>query len=151
MPNLEFQHPICFQKSNSKLVHDEVHYQSLAHYFFYQKALYLGDIRIAEKIFKAKEDERIKSLALKIESADNEKAWHSICSNVLEEGLKVKFLQDLTLCEWLSKQSDGDLHLISSIWGLSEIDLIDSAECVLENTSLLGQALVKVRLQVIAT
>jgi ribA/ribD-fused uncharacterized protein len=151
VPDTELQHLRYFQKSNSTLTHDEVRYRSLAHYFFYQKALYLGDIRTAERILKAKEAEKIKWLALKIESAGNDKAWRNVCSNVLEEGLKVKFLQDLTLCEWLSKQSDEDLHLISSIWGLSENDLIDNAESVLENTALLGQALIKVRLQLIAT
>lgn len=152
MPGTKLQHLSYFQKSNSTLTHDEVRYRSLAHYFFYQKALYLGDIRTAEKILRAKEAaEKIKSLALKIESAGNDKAWRHVCSNVLEEGLKVKFLQDLTLCDWLSKQSDEDLHLISSIWGLSENDLLDHAESVLENTSLLGQAFIKVRLQVIVT
>lgn len=150
MPASLVQHPSSLPQDDSGFTWDEVRYFSLAHYFYYQKALYLGDYRIAEKILKARENEKVKSLAAQISDNGNDKAWHRVYPRVLQEGLKTKFLQNLRLREWLSKQSAENMGSVQSLWGLTTDELV-TGENRLDDANItpLGEALVEVRSQLV--
>jgi ribA/ribD-fused uncharacterized protein len=141
-----------YPQGSAEFVYDEIPYISLAQHFYHQKALFVGDFQTAEKIMNAKDEDAVKTRARQIRNSGNDKAWIGISSKVLVQGLKAKFLQELSLCNWLLNQDEAAIKSISSLWGLTQSDITrDWIGNSADRGNPLGDALAEVRTRLLVT
>lgn len=127
-------------------VYDEIPYVSLAQHYYYQMALFAGDFQIADKILRTKDVDAVKIQAKRIRTAGTDKAWIGNCLKILVQGLKAKFLQELSLCDWLLNQDEVTIRSISSLWGLTRAEITrDWTDGNASESNPLGDALTEVR------
>lgn len=151
MPTSDVDSSIRYPQGDAGFTYGEIRYINLAQHLYYQKALFVGDFRIAEKILNARDPDELGQLAARISGSPAEKAWSGICPSVLLEGLYTKFLQDASLCDWLVSQDEDAIRSVSSLWGLALVDVLPSAaDRLADKGSPLGDALRKVRMLLLA-
>lgn len=146
MPTSDVNSSTRYPQGDAGFTFGEVRYISLAQHFYYPKALFVEDIRTAKKILNAKDPDRLKQLAACLADSPAEKAWGAICHRVLLQGLHTKFLQDPLLCDWLADQDDDAIRSLSSLWGISQTDVIwRGADNRAPHINWLGEALAEVK------
>lgn len=151
MPTLDIESSTRLPQGDAGFTYGEIRYINLAQHLYYQKALFVGDFRTAEKILNARDPEKLIQLAARLSDSPAEKAWSAICPGVLLEGLYTKFLQEASLCDWLVSQDEDAIRSVSSLWGLTLEDVLPStAERHTDKGNPLGDALRKVRMLLLA-
>ena len=83
-------------------------YNSLNQYYYYQKALFFGDLDTAEKIFNAHDVREQRRLARNIKPI-NETKWEECHAEILKDGCLLKFTQNRDLASFLKAKSSRPL------------------------------------------
>lgn len=151
MPTLDIESSIRLPQGDAGFTYGEIRYINLAQHLYYQKALFVGDFRTAEKILNAKDPDKLVQLAARLSDSPAEKAWSAICRDVLLHGVYTKFLQDPSLCDWLVGQDERTVRSISSLWGVTQLDVLPVAHAIYaDKGNPVGDALRKVRMLLLA-
>lgn len=151
MPTLDIESSIGHPQGDAGFTYGEICYINLAQHLYYQKALFVGDFRTAEKILNARDPEKLGQLVTRLFDSPAEEAWNAISASVLLEGLYTKFLQEASLCDWLVSQDEDAIGSVSSLWGLTQVDVYPIAHASrVDKCNPLGDALRKVRMLLLA-
>lgn len=146
MSTLAIEPPIRYPQGDAGFTYDEVRYTNLAQHFYYQKALFVGDIRTAEKILNTKDVERLRQLATRIAESHAEEAWDAISPDVILQAIYTKCLQEPLLGDWVLAQDETAIRSIASLWGLTHLDVTEGSNASsASRDNRLGEALAKVR------
>lgn len=124
-------------------------------YFMYKKALFFGDVEIADLIYNEKRPGKCKEYGRMITNFDKDK-WFNVCESIMEESVYQKFSQNKKLLdEILNPIYDGKKFVEASpyddIWGIKMGEENPDAddETKWRGLNLLGKVLDKVRLRLL--
>ncbi|SNS79858.1 conserved hypothetical protein, ribA/ribD-fused [Noviherbaspirillum humi] len=105
-------------ESKTPFIHNGIRYISFIQYLSHQKALWFGDIRVADQVMRVSAPMKQRQLGNKVQGYVAA-AWAPVCGNVIFEGLKSKFLQHPALSRWLLDRSDAELMRVECACGIS--------------------------------
>lgn len=128
---------------------DGVKYSSAEQYMMAEKARMFEDEEICAQILLGKDPKEIKALGRKTRNF-NEDTWKKYCVQIVLEGNKAKFGQNLELGKFLlqtGKRIIAEASPVDQIWGigLSEQDQAAADPTKWQGTNLLGFVLMEVR------
>lgn len=106
--------------SNHKITIDDVEYKTVEHYFQAMKAREFEDMEIYNKILTTKTPKAVKAIGKKVANFKDE-VWDKKKDDVMEKGVRTKFIQHPNLRQQLSETGDkiiGEASPRDMYWGI---------------------------------
>lgn len=128
---------------------DGVRFKTAEHYMMWKKAVFFGDLQVADEVLKSGHPRDTKALGRKVKNFNKEE-WDKVCKDFVYEGNYAKFTQNEKLKKVL--MDTGDTLLVEAspydaIWGigLKEADAKKIPSKDWPGTNWLGEVLTKLR------